>query len=346
VLLFTGVEIEAAYQPWPEGGVSVRRVKAMLRDPQVWRDLAYLLLLFPVGLLELVAVAFPAQIVIGSLIAPLTYSFIGGEWFPFISIAIESFWVAVLFVPIGIALFVPALKLMPVVANLHVRFAEHFLGPRKEIALEERIETLTESRSRVVDAVAEERRRIERDLHDGAQQRLVALAMDLGMAEGKFDKDPEAARALVRDAQAHAKLALSEMRQLVRGIHPSILTDRGLDAAVSALAARSPIPARVQIDLPQRLPETIESNAYFVIAEALTNIAKHSKATKAQIRVVREGSELIIEVADDGIGGAMLSAGSGLTGLRDRVAALDGRLRISSPVGGPTWIRAEIPCVS
>jgi signal transduction histidine kinase len=198
----------------------------------------------------------------------------------------------------------------------------------------------------VIDAVAEERRRIERDLHDGAQQRLVALAMDLGMAKQKLDSDPAAARVLVDEAHDQAKRALSEMRDLVRGIHPAVLTDRGLDAAISALAGRSPVPVTVEVDLPRRLPDAIETNAYFVVAEALANIAKHSRATQARVIVRCEGEKLVIEVADDGIGGVEPAKGSGLSGLRDRMRALDGQLLISSPVGGPTWIRAELPCAS
>jgi signal transduction histidine kinase len=227
---------------------------------------------------------------------------------------------------------------------MHVELAKALLSHNREQELEERVSTLTESRSRVIDAVAEERRRIERDLHDGAQQRLVALAMDLGMAKQKMDTDPAAARALVDEAHDHAKLALSEMRELVRGIHPAVLTDRGLDAALSALAGKSTIPVSVEVDLSRRLSESIETNAYFVVAEALANIGKHSQASRARVIVRCEGATLVIEVADDGIGGVDPAKGSGLTGLRDRLAALDGRLLISSPHGGPTWIRAELPC--
>jgi signal transduction histidine kinase len=197
-----------------------------------------------------------------------------------------------------------------------------------------------------VDVAAAERRRIERDLHDGAQQRLVALAMDLGMAREKFAGDPQAARTLLDEAHDEAKRALAELRNLARGIHPAVLTDRGLDAAVSALAARSPVPVEVDIDLHDRPPGAIESTAYFVVAEALANVAKHAAATHAQVRITKEGGRLVVEVRDDGVGGADPAGGSGLTGLADRVASIDGRLTVASPQGGPTVVRTELPCGS
>jgi len=198
----------------------------------------------------------------------------------------------------------------------------------------------------VVDAALEERRRIERDLHDGAQQRLVALAMDLGLAREKLATDPEAGRALVAEAHEEAKRAIREIRDLVRGIHPAVLTDRGLDPAISALAGRCPVPVTVDVALDRRLPEAVESAAYFVVAEALTNVAKHSGAGQARVGVRCAHDQLTVEVVDDGVGGADPAAGAGLTGLVERVAALDGRLTVESPTGGPTRVRAELPCGS
>jgi signal transduction histidine kinase len=192
---------------------------------------------------------------------------------------------------------------------------------------------------------ATERRRIERDLHDGAQQRLVALAMDLGMAREKLASQPEAARALIDEAHDGAKRALAELRNLARGIHPAVLTDRGLDAAISALAARSPVPVEVDVQLHGRPPAAVESTAYFVVAEALANVAKHAAATHAEVRVIRKDEWLLVEVCDDSVGGAD-PAGGGLAGLADRVAAVDGRLAVASPQGGPTVVRAELPCGS
>jgi signal transduction histidine kinase len=208
------------------------------------------------------------------------------------------------------------------------------------------VSQLTETRSRVVDAAEAERRRIERDLHDGAQQRLVALAMDLGRAQEKFDTDPEGARALVDDAHREAKQALVELRDLARGIHPAVLTDRGLDAALSAVAGRSPVPVRLSIDVGERPDPTIEGIAYFVVCEALANVAKHAGARRASVTVARRGTQLLVEVTDDGHGGADETTGSGLVGLRDRVEGVDGWLHLSSPLGGPTTLLVELPCAS
>jgi signal transduction histidine kinase len=197
-----------------------------------------------------------------------------------------------------------------------------------------------------VEAAEGERRRIERDLPDGAQQRLVSLAMNLGMARQKFDSDPAAAQDLFVDAHAEAKLALGELRALVRGIHPAILTDRGLDAALSALAGRVGVPVDVEVMLEHRPPTAVESAAYFVVAEALTNVARHASATRASVSVVEHEDLIVVEVCDDGIGGADLASGTGLAGLADRVDSIDGRMELRSPLGGPTVVRAELPCAS
>ncbi|MGH2636379.1 MAG: sensor histidine kinase, partial [Actinomycetota bacterium] len=210
----------------------------------------------------------------------------------------------------------------------------------------QRMQTLTETRAAAVDLAAEDRRRIERDLHDGVQQRLVALAMDLGRAKGKLETDPEAAKALVDEAHEEAKRAITEVRDLARGIYPAVLTDLGLDAALSSLAARSTIPVDVDARLSRRPPASVEAAAYFVVSEALTNAAKHSRATRVQVtvRLARDGW-LTVQVRDDGVGGAD-PTGSGLAGLRDRVRALDGELRLLSPEGGPTVLMVELPCAS
>jgi signal transduction histidine kinase len=195
-----------------------------------------------------------------------------------------------------------------------------------------------------MDAMLAERRRIERDLHDGAQQRLVSLAMNLGMAKEKMASDPDAARELVAASHDEAKQVLSELRELVRGIHPAVLTDRGLDAAISSIAGRCPVPVTIDVNLDARPSEGIEATAYFIVAEALTNVAKHSGATMAAVRINQHGDRLLIEVGDNGHGGAVVQRDSGLGGLADRVAALDGRFMVSSPPDGGTWVVAEIPC--
>jgi len=222
--------------------------------------------------------------------------------------------------------------------------ARGLLGSGRE-ELTARIGELETSRARVMDAAEAERMRIERDLHDGAQQRLVSLAMELGRAKAKFDSDPEGAEAIVSQAHEEAKAALAELRNLVRGVHPPVLSDRGLDAALSGLAALSPVPVTVSVDLPARPPAAVEAIAYFVVAEGLTNIAKHSHASHAQVVVVRSGDVLSLEITDDGVGGAD-PAGQGLSGLAARVAGVDGRLRVTSPAGGPTTLEVTLPCAS
>jgi signal transduction histidine kinase len=209
---------------------------------------------------------------------------------------------------------------------------------------EERIDVLTTTRAGAVDAEEAKLRRIERDLHDGAQARLVSLGMSLGMAEEKLETDPAGARELLEEARVGAHEALEELRDLARGIHPPVLADRGLEAAVSALAARSPIRVNVSVEA-ERPPAAVESAAYFVAAEALANAGKHADPTRVDIRIVRDRGELVVEVTDDGEGGAD-PRGAGLTGLRRRVEALDGKLLVESPAGGPTTVRAELPCES
>ena len=216
---------------------------------------------------------------------------------------------------------------------------------RRRGDLAARVTELEISRERVVDAAEAERRRIERDLHDGAQQRLVALAMELGRAKAKFGDDPEGARDLVDRAHIEAKAALTELRNLVRGVHPPILTERGLDPALSGLAALCPVPVDVHVEVPVRPKPAVEAVAYFMVAEALTNVAKHSRASHVNVVVEGHGfpGTLTVLVSDDGIGGAD-PHGAGLSGLADRVSGVDGELSVESPSGGPTMISAVLPC--
>jgi signal transduction histidine kinase len=220
-----------------------------------------------------------------------------------------------------------------------------YFSPPGQEELTQRIETLTTTRAGAVDQQEAELRRIERDLHDGAQARLVALGMSIGMAEQKMADDPEGARQLLEEARTGAGQALKELRDLARGIHPPVLADRGLEAAVTALADASPLRVAVHADVGQRPAAPVESAAYFVVAEALANAGKHSQAKRVDIRMIRDEDVLTVEVADDGVGGAD-PGGSGLSGLRRRIEALDGTLRVASPAGGPTVIRAEMPCGS
>ena len=209
--------------------------------------------------------------------------------------------------------------------------------------LERRIAELESDRGVVVDTAAADLRRIERDLHDGAQARLVALAMGLGLAKEKLLEDPDAAARMVDEAHGEVKVALQELRDLARGIHPAVLTDRGLNAALSSLAARCTVPVRVTADLPARPAAAIEGSAYFTVSELLQNVSKHSGARQASVEVWRAEDRLLIQVWDDGKGGARLDGGSGMAGLADRLGAVDGLFVIDSPPGGPTTITAELP---
>ncbi|MFC8534693.1 sensor histidine kinase [Streptomyces sp. NPDC057249] len=209
--------------------------------------------------------------------------------------------------------------------------------------LAERVTELESDRGVVVDTAAADLRRIERDLHDGAQARLVALAMDLGLAKEKLTDDPEAAARMVDEAHGEVKVALQELRDLARGIHPAVLTDRGLDAALSAVASRCTVPVTVEVDLPSRPAQAIEGIAYFTVSELLQNVSKHAGATRASVDVWRTEDRLLLQVTDDGRGGADPASGSGLAGLTERLDAVDGVLVVDSPVGGPTKVTAELP---
>ncbi|MCX5422955.1 sensor histidine kinase [Streptomyces sp. NBC_00078] len=214
------------------------------------------------------------------------------------------------------------------------------LGPSR---LATRVVELESDRGVVVDTAAADLRRIERDLHDGAQARLVALAMDLGLAKEKLTEDPAAAARMVGEAHGEVKTALQELRDLARGIHPAVLTDRGLDAALSAVASRCTVPVQVEVDLAERPAPAIEGIAYFTVSELLQNISKHARATWAAVDVWRVEDRLMVQVVDNGVGGADTAGGSGLGGLTERLDAVDGILVVDSPVGGPTRVTAELP---
>jgi signal transduction histidine kinase len=237
------------------------------------------------------------------------------------------------------------------VARVDETLARALLGPSQSEELALQIEWLTKSRAAIVAATDAERRRIERDLHDGAQQRLVSLAMNLGMARTRFSDVPEPVKQVIAEAHEEALLALSEVREFVRGLHPAVLNDRGLDAALSGLAARAPVPVRLKVDMPQPAAPSVEAVAYFIVSDAITNVVKHAQATQAEVTVARDGDLLRVAIADNGVGGAVLGTGdpdggTGLSGLMQRVASVDGTLTIDSPPGGPTVIAAELPCES
>lgn len=336
-----GVDVRRPYRRLESEGIT-RRIWERTKDPAVWRDLVYLLLVFfPLAILTF-TLAVAAWGVPLMLLSQPVYYWTGGGIELGGGFKIDTLPEALGAAAVGVAAlaFVP----WPIrwLTSIHDWTVRSLLGAPPS----QRVEQLTRQRTEAVDAAVAERRRIERDLHDGAQQRLTALAMDLGRARAKLDSDPEGARALVEQAHEDSKHALAELRNLARGIHPAILTDRGLDAALSALAARSPVPVEISVDVGERPPVGVESTAYFVVAEALTNAAKHSRATRLQVRVWREGEVVVVEVEDDGSGGAHFEPGGGLEGLTTRVATVDGTLTVSSLAGGPTIVRGVLPCAS
>jgi signal transduction histidine kinase len=245
-------------------------------------------------------------------------------------------------VPVGLAALVAIANLINGMAWLSALAARLLLGP-STAQLRERVDDLRNARLRIIEAADAERRRLERDLHDGAQQRLVALALTLGVAESKLKKDPAAVGPLIASAREEAQHAVQELRELARGLHPALLSDRGLGPALEALADRAPVPVTVTGVPEERLPPPVEAAAYFVTAESLTNVAKYAQATEARVGLAMEHGRVRLEVADDGVGGADLSGGTGLRGLRDRVEALDGELSVLSPPGGGTTVIAEMP---
>jgi signal transduction histidine kinase len=323
-----------------------QRVLGRATDIQTWREIAYLALLGPLGLLGCVVVVAAWTGAAVLVLLPLFNPVLGNGGAHVFTMIVDTVGETVLMGAAGIGLALAAPWIARSVAGAEGRLAVGLLGPSERAALSNRVDELRARREQLVEVVEAERRRIERDLHDGAQQRLVALAMNLGMAKDKFDKDPAAARELLDEAHADAKQAMVELRNLARGIHPAVLSDRGLDAALSSLAGKAPVPVAVEVTVLERPPAAIETTAYFVVAEALTNIAKHAGASRAAVTVARQNGHLKVVVTDDGIGGADASQGTGLTGLVDRVTAVDGTIHLSSPAGGPTILTVELPCAS
>ncbi|MPY93630.1 MAG: sensor histidine kinase [Acidimicrobiia bacterium] len=340
------VELAEPYLPLPPGSWWAH-LKARTASKARWREVAYCLLHLPVSVLT---AAVALVLWCGSVAFAFLPLYIGA--LPRDRADLGLFEVG--FGPGAYALAVAGLAGLVLVAPwatlalaaLDTALGRALLGPARQDQLEAEVERLEASRSAAVGSADSERRRIERDLHDGAQQRLVALAMDLGMAKQHFDDDPDKARSLVGEAHDEAKAALTELRDLVRGFQPSILEARGLDAALSPVIARSPVPVRLHVDVAERPPPAVEHAAYFIVAEALANVAKHARATKATVAIARRGARLAIDITDDGIGGAVPALGSGLAGLEERVRGLGGWATVLSPAGGPTTVMAELPCGS
>jgi len=330
-----------AYRPYGSGLRGL--ILAVFLDLSRWRDVVYVLIAFPLAVLEFAVVLTLWTTTLILLSVPIWYA-TGSLPIEFAGLGLAPAAVGVIFGVAGLGLTVVSAVVTRGLMTLHRAVVAGLLCVSDRRALQQRVQTLEVSRAAVLDVEASELRRIERDLHDGAQQRLVMLAMQLGLAAERIDADPAGAKELVIDARDQARQALAEIRDLVRGMAPAILVDRGLVAALPALAGHSPIPTIVASDLPDdlRLPDAIERAAYFVVAETVANVAKHSAATRCEIRVRLEGGRLVVEVEDDGNGGAVLVPDGGLAGLADRVEALDGTLVVTSPSGGPTVVRAEL----
>ncbi len=336
------VSIADPYVRIPKGSSRTDAVKARMLDRYTWQDLLYLFLLFPIGLAEFIIAVVLLTVGPAFAAAPLWYA-LGGD-VDFDGSDVDTWLLVALLSAIGILVTGAMPYVFVGVGRTHAWLARKLLGSDREAELEARVDELTVSRSRALDSAVVDLRRIERDLHDGAQQRLVKLSMDLGLAREMMESNPDEAKALIDEAHEESKRAMQEIRDLARGIHPAVLTDRGLRPAVSALAARSPVPVELNITLDDRIPERVESAAYFIIAEALTNVARHSKATAATVTIRRFGDLLFIDIEDDGDGGAQANRGSGLAGIRDRAAALEGRVVIESPPGKGTLVHVELPC--
>ena len=333
----------------PESKGILARVRAVTVDPQTWKDFAWSVLNSIGGFVLALFAISVFVLVVGWITAPLWWWAIPDPHHQYGTLnfgiyTVNSIGWAFVTTALGLLLAPLALAINHWLAAGHAALAARILGPSERQRLNARVRELASTRADVVVATNEQLERIERDLHDGAQARLVALAMDLGMAEEELSTNPDAARESVRKARDSALSALGELRDLSRGLRPALLQDRGLGTAVEDLGQRAPMPVAVTITGEvERTPDTVQTAVYFVVAEALTNAAKHSRSGSARVSIERTEDAIAATVVDDGQGGAN-PEGSGLAGLRKRVRALDGRLDVISPPGGPTVIRAEIPC--
>ncbi|MFD8481562.1 histidine kinase [Kitasatospora sp. NPDC059673] len=355
-LVLSGVPVLTAVQRYRHRallGVDIRRsapapqrwspttALRWLCSVRAWRQVGYHLVLGPLAALSELLVLMAA---VAGLAGATGY---GWVWALPVGVRHDWFGWATL-MPCYTVLGLFLLSLLPwlagVVARAESRSAAALLGPSRADRLQERVAYLAGSRTGLIEAVDAERRRIERDLHDGTQQRLVSLAVNLGLAMATRPDLSGEAREVLAEAHLEAKAAIAELADLLRGLHPAVLEDRGLDAALSGLAARVPLPVRLRVELPERAAPAVESVAYFVISEALANVTKHAGASRVEVTVRRVGAVLRVNVTDDGLGGADPSGGTGLSGLAKRVGSVDGSFRLSSPVGGPTTVTVELPC--
>ncbi|MFE6171664.1 sensor histidine kinase [Streptomyces sp. NPDC056464] len=337
-----GVRIPPAYRPLPQGANPWTRTFGMLGDPATWRDLLWLPVDMTAGfitaLLPAVLLFYPLE---GFAIAAGLWRVLDGYWYGFVPVTDQASALGA--GALGVVILFFAHFVSAPLLQAHFRLTGAVLGSDQG-ELTERVRVLTQTRRDAVDTSAAELRRIERDLHDGAQARLVAMGMDLGTIEMLLDKDPEKARQLVAQARRSSADALAELRDLVRGIHPPVLAERGLGDAVRALALRLPVATEVNVELPGRAEAPVESAAYFAVSEVLTNAVKHAGADRIWIDLHHANDMLRVTVTDNGKGGAVIGAGSGLVGIERRLGTFDGVLAVSSPAGGPTMVTMGIPC--
>ena len=344
-----GREVARPYRPIRSEDNWVARFRIAASDPATWRDLSWLLANTVVGLVtNILVVTLPLSGLFYATM-PLWWPVFTPVGFQILGLVEVSGGPDLLWgLAYGVAQLILWVWVTPRLMWLNASVTANLLGPTEtevvNTKLTTRVAQLSESRAVSVDTHASELRRIERDLHDGAQARLVALGMSLGMAEETVDENPEMAKQLLAEAREATTSALAELRGLVRGIHPPVLADRGLEGALQALALANPLRVQVAIDLPGRPPEPVESAVYFAIAEALTNTAKHGAADNVWLRLSYSDGRLVAVVGDDGRGGAVVEPGGGLHGLESRLAAFDGTLLVTSPLGGPTIVYLEVPC--
>ncbi|WP_433532902.1 sensor histidine kinase [Micromonospora sp. CA-263727] len=343
----SGVPVPRPYHPPPQRGLpgGWRRFRWIVTDPATWRDLAWLLPGALVGAaLGLIGLAVPLYGIFGLTLGPL-WIWLGTDWYGYGAVwSIDTFGEGLICLPQGAAILAGGLWAAPWLRRVDGYFARLLLAPTRAAELRLRVTQLTATRADTVDAQAAELRRIERDLHDGIQARLVSLGMMIGLADELVDRDPTAAHEVLAEAREASGTALVELRHLVRGIHPPVLAERGLGGAVRALALSLPVPIMVEVDLPGRLDTPVESAAYFAVAETLTNLVRHSRARSGSVSLRYADGRLTMLVTDDGAGGADPAAGTGLRGIERRLAAFDGTMAVSSPPGGPTVITMELPC--
>ncbi|MEV1092297.1 sensor histidine kinase [Streptomyces microflavus] len=347
---WSGVRISAPYRPFPpdlRGGVTgqVERTTLLLKDPATWRDLQWLLVDMTVGpVVAMLAAALLIYPVEGLVLAAGLWHVFRNDpyWYGFVPV--DSQGTALAALALGVVILAVGLKAAEPLLRLHFLIARPLLAPTPEQTLAQRVDRLTETRHEAVDTAASELRRIERDLHDGAQARLVAMGMNLGTIEALIEKDPAQAKKMLAMARESSAEALTELRDLVRGIHPPVLAERGLGDAVKALALRLPVATEVTVELPGRAEASVESAAYFAVSEALTNAVKHAGGDRIWVDLHHGEGMLRISVTDNGGGGARIGSGSGLSGIERRLGTFDGVLAVSSPAGGPTMVTMELPC--